>query len=202
MVAEPSREPVLARAGLCGRLESVPADLGSLMSRISGGDRLAFGDLYDNLAPLVFGVVRRVLRDHAQSEEVTQEVFVEMWKQAERFDPTLGSPRTWALTIAHRRAVDRVRTEQAHRNRTVRHDVAVDIAPATPEERAVAAEERRFALSAMADLSPVQREALELAFYDGLTHVQIAESLDVSLGTVKTRIRDGLIRLRAAIGVV
>ena len=109
--------------------------------------------------------------------------------------------RTWAVTIAHRRAVDRVRSEQAHRDRQAR--VARDRAVRRPDPRdgALESEERRRARAALAALSPVQRQALELAFYDGLTHVEIADRLDIALGTVKTRIRDGLIRLRTAMGV-
>jgi RNA polymerase sigma-70 factor (ECF subfamily) len=177
----------------------VTSDLESALARAAAGDQAAFASLYDALAPVVFGIVRRVLRDPAQAEEVTQEVFVEIWRQAARFDATRANVRTWAIMIAHRRAVDRVRSEQAHRDRQTRLAVA-DPVPAGPEEAAVDAEERGSARQAMAELPPVQRQALELAFYDGLTHVEIAERLDVALGTVKTRIRDGLIRLRASTG--
>jgi RNA polymerase sigma-70 factor (ECF subfamily) len=178
----------------------VDPDLTSLIAGVADGDQSAFASLYDSLAPTVFGVVRRVVRDPSQAEEVTQEVFVDIWRQATRFDPARGSVRTWAVTIAHRRAVDHVRSEQSHRDR---HEAvatgAVD-APVSPEEGAVEADDRRRARTAMATLPAQQREALELAFYDGLTHVQIAERLDVALGTVKTRIRDGLIRLRTVMG--
>jgi RNA polymerase sigma-70 factor (ECF subfamily) len=170
-----------------------------LVALVAGGDQAAFASLYDHLAPAVFGVVRRVLRDGAQSEEVTQEVFVELWRQAGRFDAGRASVKTWAVMIAHRRAVDRVRSEQAHRDRQER-TFAEPPAPAGPEDVAVETEERRGARRAMDALPTVQRQVLELAFYDGLTHVQIAERLDVALGTVKTRIRDGLIRLRASAG--
>jgi RNA polymerase sigma-70 factor (ECF subfamily) len=170
-----------------------------LVALVAGGDQAAFATLYDHLAPAVFGVVRRVLRDPAQSEEVTQEVFVELWRQAGRFDAGRASVKTWAVMIAHRRAVDRVRSEQAHRDRQER-TFAEPPAPAGPEDVAVEAEERQGARRAMDALPTVQRQVLELAFYDGLTHVQIAERLDVALGTVKTRIRDGLIRLRASAG--
>lgn len=176
------------------------ADLERCIVAAAGGDQAAFADLYDLLSATVFGVVRRVLRDQAQSEEVTQEVFVEVWRAASRFDTGRGNVRSWVVTIAHRRAVDRVRSEQAHRDRNVRDARAVEAAPPTPEDAAVAGEERASAVAAMATLPPPQREALELAFYDGLTHTQIADRLGVALGTVKTRIRDGLIRLRAATG--
>jgi RNA polymerase sigma-70 factor, ECF subfamily len=176
-------------------------DLETCITRVAAGDEVAFAAMYDQLAPTVFGVARRVLRDPSQAEEVTQEVFTEIWRLATRFDAGRGSVRSWAVTIAHRRSVDRVRSEQAHRDRQNR-DAAVDFAAdPTPEDTAVDSEDRERARAAMADLSDAQREALELAFYDGLTHVQIADHLGIALGTVKTRIRDGLIRLRAAMGV-
>jgi RNA polymerase sigma-70 factor (ECF subfamily) len=200
------------RAGRVQRRWSVPApsicqiggrvdpDLTILIASVANGDQAAFASLYDALSPTIFGVVRRVLRDGSQAEEVTQEVFVEIWKQATRFDAERGSVRPWAVTIAHRRAVDRVRSEQSHRDRQVSVAAASVEASASPEDDAVEAEDRQRARAAMATLPSAQREALELAFYDGLTHVQISEHLGVALGTVKTRIRDGLIRLRTSMG--
>jgi len=176
------------------------ADLDARIARVAAGDQVAFAELYDRLAPTVYGIVLRVLRDPAQSEEVTQEVFVDIWRSAARFDGGRATVRTWATTIAHRRAVDRVRSEQAYRVRQVHDAAAVTLPPPSPEDSAVADEERQRAISAMATLSAPQREVLELAFYDGLTHMQIADQLGVALGTVKTRIRDGLIRLRTATG--
>jgi RNA polymerase sigma-70 factor (ECF subfamily) len=156
------------------------------IAKVAAGDQAAFATLYDELAPSVFGVVRRVLRDPSQAEEVTQEVFVEIWRLAARFDPQRGSVRTWAVTIAHRRAVDRVRSEQAHRDRQIRSTLDGDV-EATPDDHALESEDRERAKAALGELSPVQRQALEMAFFEGLT--------------VKTRIRDGLIRLRAVMGV-
>lgn len=175
--------------------------LETCIGRVAAGDQGAFVLIYDQLASTVFGVARRVLRDPAQAEEVTQEVFTEIWRQATRFDATRGSVRTWAVTIAHRRSVDRVRSEQAHRDRQTRQATLDVPADPMPEDTALDSEDRERARAAMAALSVAQREALELAFYDGLTHVQIADHLGIALGTVKTRIRDGLIRLRAALGV-
>jgi RNA polymerase sigma-70 factor (ECF subfamily) len=181
--------------------EVLDPELTSMIAAVANGDQVAFAALYDRLAPTVYGVVRRVLRDPSQAEEVTQEVFVEIWRQAARFDGERGSVPTWAVTIAHRRAVDRVRSEQAHRDRQLRSAAAeLDNEP-TPEDSAMDTEDRRRARTAMAALSAPQREVLELAFYEGLTHVQIADRLGVALGTVKTRIRDGLIRLRTVMGV-
>lgn len=183
------------------QIGGLDADLPTIVAKVAIGDQMAFASLYDELSSTLFGVVRRVLRDPSQAEEVTQEVFVEIWKQAARFDGERGSVRTWAVTIAHRRAVDRVRSEQAHRDRQLRTAAAEEDDAMTPEDTAIESEDRRRARVAMAALSDPQREALELAYYDGLTHVQIADQLGVALGTVKTRIRDGLIRLRTVMGV-
>jgi RNA polymerase sigma-70 factor, ECF subfamily len=189
-----------APASICHIGARVDPDLTRLIAGVADGDQSAFASVYDVLVPTVYGVVRRVLRDPSQAEEVTQEVFVEIWRQAARFDSARGSVRTWAVTIAHRRAVDRVRSEQSHRDRQVSVAAATVDAPASPEDGALETDDRQRARAAMATLPPQQREALELAFYDGLTHVQIADRLGVALGTVKTRIRDGLIRLRTVMG--
>ncbi len=204
LVAASRRRRVRTRApqwsSICNIGARVDEDPSGYIARVAEGDQAAFASLYDLLAPSVFGVVRRVLRDPSQAEEVTQEVFVEIWRLAARFDPERGSVRTWAVTIAHRRAVDRVRSEQSHRDRQTTVGSAALELPPSPEDDAIDAEDRIRARAAMATLPDVQREALELAFYDGLTHVQIADHLGVALGTVKTRIRDGLIRLRTSMG--
>ena len=178
-----------------------PDDLvGALLRRAGRGDQSAFGELYDELAPMVHGVVLKVVRDPAMSEEVTQEVFVELWRLAARFDGTKGSARSWAATLAHRRAIDRVRSEQATRDRQDRdaqravapHDVVV----AEVESTLDVARVRR----ALAHLSDLQREAVELAYFGGHTYREVAVLLGVAEGTVKSRIRDGLIRLRDELG--
>jgi len=173
-----------------------------LLVRVAKGDRDAFAGLYDRLSPVVYGTIRRVLRDPAQSEEVAQEVFVEIWRTATRFDRTRGGATTWAVTMAHRRAVDRVRSEQAATNRDEK--VAM-LDPQRPYDSVSEAVEqtldRERVVRALAKLTELQREAVTLAFYGGHTHTQVAELLDVPLGTVKARIRDGLIRLRDALGV-
>ena len=175
------------------------ADLGVLLALVTKGDERAFAELYDELAPTIHGIVLRVVRDPAQAEEVTQEVFVDLWRLAARFDPARGGVRGWAMTIAHRRAVDRVRSEQSLRDRHLR-DAAAPWAVAGPADTVIDSLDRDRARQALTELSAAQREALELAFYDGLTHVEIAQRLGVALGTVKTRIRDGLIRLRGLMG--
>ncbi|RYP87189.1 sigma-70 family RNA polymerase sigma factor [Nocardioides guangzhouensis] len=176
--------------------------LAELFHRSARGDQQAFAAVYDATAARVHGLVLRVVRDPAQAEEVTQEAFLEAWRTASRFDPERGSALSWLLTLAHRRAVDRVRSaEAAHRrdatyhdqNRPVEHDSTAETATTTIEAQRV----RR----AMSTLTDVQREALELAYFGGYTHTEVATMLDLPVGTAKTRIRDGLIRLRDALGV-
>lgn len=174
----------------------------SLLALVARGDRAAFERLYDRYANAVYGLVRRVLRDPAQSEEVTQEVLVDLWRTATSFDPDRGSASTWIMTIAHRKAVDRVRSAQASTLRDVRvaqlgEERPYDIVAETVEHRM----ESEQVVRALKDLTDLQREAVTLAFYGGYTHVQIADLLGVPLGTVKTRIRDGLIRMRDRLGV-
>ncbi len=170
------------------------------MDRIARGDERAFAELYDALASTVYGTILRVVRDPAQSEEVAQEVFVEIWRQAARFDAARGGVHGWAATIARRRAVDRVRSEQSSRDRQLRDAATSAAEPDGPADIVLDSLDRDRARLALAQLSDAQRQALELAFFGGLTHVEIAERLGVALGTVKTRIRDGLIRLRCLMG--
>lgn len=174
-------------------------DLDSLMALVAKGDTHAFELLYDRMGPQVFGVVRRVLRDPSQSEEVSQDVLVEVWRTAPRFDRSKGTARGWILTMAHRRAVDRVRSEQAARDRddrVGREDVdrPFDGVATEVEHRF----ERAQVREALDDLTDVQREAIEMAYYGGNTYREVAALLKTPLGTVKTRMRDGLIRLRDA----
>jgi RNA polymerase sigma-70 factor (ECF subfamily) len=166
------------------------------------GDQAAFATFYDATAAAVHGTVLRVLRDPAQSEEVVQEVFLEAWRTAARFDATRGSARAWVVTMAHRRAVDRVRASQASTNRDEKVGVR-ELAPydSVSEEVQVLLEQDEVR-RALSSLTPLQREAIDLAYFGGRTHRQIAEDLAVPLGTVKTRLRDGLIRLRDVMGVV
>jgi RNA polymerase sigma-70 factor (ECF subfamily) len=175
---------------------AIEDDAAELMRRVAGGDQGAFGALYDQLAPLVFGVSKRVLHDSSYAEEVTQEVFLELWRQAPRFDGSRGSVRAWAATIARRRAVDRVRSEQARRDRHRADAAVVDAPPPATDEVAIDRDLCARAAAALEQLSPPQRQALELAYFGGCTHVEIADRLGIALGTAKTRVRDGLIRLR------
>ncbi|WP_035306332.1 sigma-70 family RNA polymerase sigma factor [Actinokineospora inagensis] len=188
---------------IAGGAEGVrPPDAEALLLLVARGDEGAFERLYDLVSGPVFGLVRRIVRDPAQSEEVTQEVLLELWRTAARFAPDRGSAMTWVLTLAHRRAVDRVRSAQAatdREDRAYRRDadrpfdeVAEQVSTRLEHEQV------RRCLSSLTDL---QRESVELAYYRGLTYREVAELLDTPLGTIKTRLRDGLIRLRDCLGV-
>lgn len=178
------------------------AELAAVLERVASGDQLAFGELYDLTAARIFGLVRRLLVDHAQSEEVTQEVFLEIWQTAPRFDSERGAAMSWMMTMAHRRAVDRIRASQAGRDRDQRigrRDITVDYDDVA-ETVEITIEHERVA-RAMTRLTELQREAVSLAYYAGLSHSELANYLDVPIGTVKTRLRDGMIRLRDELGV-
>jgi RNA polymerase sigma-70 factor (ECF subfamily) len=167
---------------------------------IGQGDALAFASLYDECSPSVYGLIRRIVRDRSQSDEVLQEVMLEVWRLAPRFDPGLGTAWAWIMTIAHRRAVDRVRSEVAERARIDRVSAKVTPMPASAHEEVVDALDRQRVRVALGELTELQRSSIELAYFGGLSQTEIATLLDVPLGTVKTRIRDGLIRLRDALG--
>jgi RNA polymerase sigma-70 factor, ECF subfamily len=174
-----------------------PADAGELLRAVARGDEGAFGKLYDLVAPRVYGLIRRVLRDPAQAEEVAQEVLVEVWRTAARFDSERGSATSWVFTIAHRRAVDRVRSEQASADRTMRAGAAAVDTPYDAVADEVAGRlERQQVRHCLDDLTELQRQAVTLAYYQGHTYPQVAELLGAPLPTIKTRMRDGLIRLR------
>ena len=189
------------QAGSGAAAGAAPVSAEDLLALTSRGDEQAFASLYDRLSPVVFGVIRRVLRDPAQSEEVMQEVMLEIWRTAARFDRARASAQTWALTIAHRRAVDRVRSEQAASNREVRvGQQAGDSSHDEVVEEVVGRLERERVRRCLGSLTELQREAISLAYYSGYTYREVAELLTVPLPTIKTRMRDGLIRLRDCVG--
>jgi RNA polymerase sigma-70 factor (ECF subfamily) len=176
--------------------------LATLLRACARCDEDAFAQLYDAVSGRLYGLVLRVVRDPAQSEEVSQEAFIHIWQQSARYDPQKGSPLAWMLTIAHRKAVDRVRSAQAASDRENRfgssnQDRSFDQTAEKVEGRLEAQRVRR----ALDSLTDAQRGAIELAYLGGYTHTEVAVLLDVPLGTAKTRIRDGLIRLRDTLGV-
>lgn len=183
------------------RPEGGEENLDGLLTRVARGDQAAFEAVYDSLAGPVYGLINRVVRDAAQSEEVSQEVLLEVWRTAARFDPAKGSAVTWVMTIAHRRAVDRVRSATAAAAREVR---SADVPPRLSDEVAdsvaasLDAERVRHCLDG---LTEPQRESITLAYYGGYSYRQVAQLVGVALSTIKTRIRDGLIRMRECLGV-
>jgi RNA polymerase sigma-70 factor (ECF subfamily) len=177
-----------------------PHGLAALIARTARGDAAAFEELYDQIAAPVFGIAQRVIRDPAQSEEVAQEVLLEVWRTAARFDHAKGSAMAWVMTLAHRRAVDRVRSvhrETERERRTAASDIPYDTV-AEAVETTLDQERVRRCLAALTEL---QRESVLLAYYGGYTYSQVAGLLGVAAGTVKTRMRDALIRLRDCLGV-
>jgi len=195
------RDSAMEAAGVASAARADKVELARLMSCSARGDQAAFALLYNATSARVFGLVLRVVRDHCQSEEVTQEAFLEIWRTASRFDVTRGSALSWVMTIAHRKAVDRVRSAEAssrrdssyhHNNSHIVRDETLEAVEASFEATKV-----RAALDA---LSPVQRKALDLAYFEGHTHTEVATMLHLPVGTAKSRIRDGLIRLREVHG--
>jgi RNA polymerase sigma-70 factor (ECF subfamily) len=177
-----------------------PADLAGLLAQVARGDGEAFEAVYDHVSGPVFGLVRSVVRDVAQSEEVVQEVLLDVWRTAARFDASRGSATAWVMTMAHRRAVDRVRSARAAAEREERVAMPAT-APDDVAEEAFARLEREQVRRCLDSLTTLQREAVTLAYYGGYTYQQVSGLLGVALGTVKTRMRDGLIRLRDCLGV-
>ncbi|MFD8057516.1 sigma-70 family RNA polymerase sigma factor [Streptomyces cyaneofuscatus] len=187
------------------QISGVPSpgpDLQELLVRVARGDQEAFAKVYDAVSGPVLGLVRSVLRDPAQSEEVAQEVLVEVWRTAPRFQSSRGSAMNWVLTLAHHRAVDRVRSAEAsaareHKAALLDRTPAFDVVSEQVETRL----EREQVRRCLRTLSELQRQSVTLAYYQGLTYREVAELLTVPLGTIKTRLRDGLIRLRDCLGV-
>ncbi|WP_243747718.1 ECF RNA polymerase sigma factor SigK [Mycolicibacterium sp. CBMA 226] len=179
------------------------ADRAALLAAIADGDAAAFTEFYDLTSPRVYGLAYRVVRNRTLAEDVVQEVFLQVWSTAARqYDPALASPIGWLLTLAHRRSVDRVRSEQsaADRNHAYgashlgrEHDTVVDEVGQRLDEQEVT--------DCLGGLTDIQREAIGLAYYSGHTYREVAEHLDVTLPTIKARIRDGLIRLKNCLGV-
>jgi len=192
-------EPIPLRAS--DARQQLPPSLDELLQATARGDEEAFGSLYDQMSSAVHGLARRVIRDPARAEEITQEVFLQLWQTAHRFDSNRGSARTWVMTLTHRRAVDAVRRDQSSSDREDRYDWTggpdVDVVAEEVTTRFEHEQVRRC----MGSLTDLQREAVTLAYYGGYTYAEVASLLDANLPTTKTRMRDGLIRLRDCMGV-
>lgn len=178
------------------------ARLAGLIERVGAGDTTAFEALYDEVAPLVYGTTAKVLRDTHLAAEVTQDVLVEVWRNASTFNPMVGSVPAWVATMAHRRAVDRVRSVNSQRER----DERAGIQNYEPPQDSVAEEteqklERQLLLGCLDTLTELQRAAVQNAYYGGFTYREVAEHAGIALPTVKSRIRDGLRRLRQCLEV-
>jgi RNA polymerase sigma-70 factor (ECF subfamily) len=178
------------------------SDLDALLRRVAGRDADAFAVLYDQTRARVYGLVARVLRDSGYSEETTQEVYLEVWRTAAAYDPVKGSALSWLMTMAHRRAIDRVRAEQAATQRESRYGAStVDPARDVVAESALAADERRRVVECLDGLTDIQRQCIEMAYYGGLTYAEVSQRLSANLSTIKSRMRDALRGLRNCLGV-
>lgn len=202
-------QPCRARLHLVPELPSDAREVSSsrreldpLLLRVAKGDDGAFAELYDVVAPTVFGLARRVIRQAEQAEEVAQEVLLEVWQQAPKFDPNRGTGFAWVMTMTHRRAVDRVRSAQSATDREIKdgqrslvreHDEVSEAVEARLDAEAVH--------RCVGALTQLQRQSVTLAYFGGFTYPEVAAKLGTPLGTIKTRMRDGLIRLRDCLGV-
>jgi len=176
-------------------------DLNDLLVRVGRGDEVAFAAIYDALGSSVYGLARRVIRDPSRAEEVAQEVFIQVWQSAARFDPDRGNAKSWLLTLAHRRAVDAVRHDQAATNRENKYDWSNGPDFDEVEETVTISLEHEQVKRCLDGLTALQREAVNLAYYQGYTYAEVATALDANTATIKTRMRDGIVRLRDCMGV-
>ena len=184
------------------RLRRVGTELDILLRQVAQQDVDAFAALYDLTRSRVFGLVKRVLRDPGYSEETTQDIYLQVWRSAGNYDPSAGSPMAWLMTLAHRRAVDRVRSEQAASTRESRYGAA----NAEPQwdhvaDTVIRGDECRQVTECLGSLTDTQRECIQLAYYDGLTYAQVSERLSANLATIKSRMRDAIRGLRRCLGV-
>jgi RNA polymerase sigma-70 factor (ECF subfamily) len=184
------------------RLRLVTTDLEELLRQVAQQDVEAFATLYDRTRARVYGLVTRVLRDPGYSEETTQDIYLQVWRSAADYNPSAGSPLAWLMTLAHRRAVDRVRSEQASSQRESRYGAAnVDPPSDHVADSVILRDERRQVADCLGSLTDVQRECIQLAYYDGLTYAQVSERLSANLATIKSRMRDGIRGLRKCLGI-
>jgi RNA polymerase sigma-70 factor (ECF subfamily) len=186
---------------LAARLPRVTDDLDALLRRVAQRDVEAFAAFYDGTRARVFGLVTRVLRDPGYSEETTQDVYLQVWRNADNYNPAAGTPLAWLMTLAHRRAVDRVRSEQSATQRESRYGAAnVEVPADRVAEAVISNDERRQVTVCLDSLTVAQRECIQLAYYEGLTYVQVSERLAANLATIKSRMRDAIRGLRKCLG--
>ena len=183
-----------------------PADvnrrLGALLEQIARGDQAAFAEFYELTSRRVFGMARRVLIDVELSEDTTQEVFLQVWQNAAKFNPEAGSPLAWLMTISHRRAVDKVRSSQSSTDREAKYGASSqDIDHDSVSDEVGSRLEAEAVVRCLETLTDTQQESVRLAYYGGLTYREVAEKLNAAVPTIKSRIRDGLIRLKTCLGV-
>lgn len=184
------------------RLALVTPDLDALLRQVAQGDVDAFATFYDLTRARVFGLVTRVLRDPGYSEETTQDVYLQVWRSAANYDPAAGTPLAWLLTLAHRRAVDRVRSEQSASQRESRYGAAnVDPPADHVADSVILRDERQQVTECLGSLTDMQLECIQLAYYDGLTYTQVSERLSANLATIKSRMRDAIRGLRRCLGL-
>lgn len=181
-----------------GEVRTRDQDWAALIKRVADGDQSALTELYDSTSRLVFGLVLRVVGDRATAEEVVLDVFTQVWRQAATYDTKRGAPLAWIMTIARTRGIDRLRSgKRDFQNKESLDSIGeARSATASPEENTVISERRTLVRSALDLLSAEQREVIELAYYSGLSHSEIALKLNQPLGTVKTRTRLGMMKLR------
>jgi len=184
------------------RLPPVTTDLDELLRQVARRDVEAFASFYDQTRARVYGLVTRVLRDPGYSEETTQDIYLQVWRTADAYNPAAGSPLSWLMTIAHRRAVDRVRSEQAASQRESRYGAAnIELPSDQVADSVISSDEQRQVTACLGSLTDTQREAIQLAYYDGLTYLQVSERLSANLATIKSRMRDAIRGLRRCLGL-
>jgi RNA polymerase sigma-70 factor (ECF subfamily) len=202
-VASTGEKPVAAVEASVAPVTCEP-DWTATIKRVAEGDQSALTLFYDSTNKLAFGLVLRVLNDRALAEEVLLDVYMQVWRQAVRYDDRRGTPLSWLMTIARSRAIDRLRSGKQERLRNEPIDATGRLMALTPspQDTTVASERQEFVRAALDTLTPEQREVIELAYYLGMSHSEIAVKLGQPLGTVKTRTRLGMMKLREKLKTV
>ena len=182
------------------RIPDIEHELRELINKISRGCESALGKLYDRMISQVFGLALKILRSKAEADEVTIDVFKQIWDKAYDYSPDRGTPSAWLITLTRSRAIDKLRSDMRRRSLqdTLHDDIPADIDP--PDETAETREKRAFIEKALSELPPKQRESIELAYFHGLTQTEISAHMNEPLGTVKSWMRAGMMRLREIIG--